>query len=45
MNDANQFWPRYDKVLGNKKINIAELLYDSTTGTYVFEDELITEKH
>ena len=45
LNDANQFWHRYDKVLGNKKIKIAELLYDSTTGTYVFEDGLITEKH
>ena len=32
------------KVPGNKKNNIVEPLYDSTTGAYVFEDELISEK-
>ena len=43
-NDTNQFCHRYYKILGNRKNNIAELLYDSTTGTYVFENDLISEK-
>ena len=42
--DAAQFWHRYEKVLGKKKNNIVEPIYDHESNTYIFEDIQIAEK-
>ena len=41
--DSTQFWHRYEKVLGTKKNNLIEPLFDSTSNTYIFEDSAISE--
>ena len=40
--DSTQFWHRYHKVLGMKKDNVIEPLYDNALNTYIFKDEDIS---
>ena len=42
--DATQFWHRYDKIIGRKRNNVVEPLYDVESSTYVFDDEKISNK-
>ena len=42
--DENQFWHRYNKVLGRKNNNIIEPIFDETTNEYIFKDSKISEK-
>ena len=42
--DENQFWNRYNKVLGRKNDHIREPIFDETTIDYIFEDIQISEK-
>ena len=40
--DSTQFWRRYHKVLGTKKDNVIEPLYENPLNTYIFKDEEIS---
>ena len=42
--DSGQFWHRYDKVLGTKKNNVVEPIYDNESGQYIFNDQEISHK-
>ena len=42
--DSNQFWHRYNKVLGKKTNNIAEPIYDTESGLHIFDDKKKSEK-
>ena len=37
--DSTQLWDRYHKVLGTKKDNVIEPLYDNALNTYIFKGE------
>ena len=42
--DSNQFWHRYDKLIGRKSNNVVEPIFDSNLQTYIFDDKLISDK-
>ena len=42
--DSGQFWHRYDKIIGRKSNNIVEPIFDKDSQTYIFDDEIISEK-
>ena len=42
--DENQFWHRYNKILGRKDINIVEPIFDNTANQYIFDDSVISDK-
>ena len=42
--DATQFWHRYEKVTGRKTNNTVEPIFDSYSSTYIFDDEVISNR-
>ena len=42
--DATQFWHRYEKVIGRKTNNTVEPIFDSKSSTYIFDDEVISNR-
>ena len=42
--DATQFWHRYEKVTGRKTNNTVEPIFDSNSSTYIFDDEVISNR-
>ena len=42
--DATQFWHRYEKVIGRKTNNTLEPIFDSNSSTYIFDDEVISNR-
>ena len=42
--DATQFWHRYEKVIGRKTNNTVEPIFDSNSSTYIFDDEVISNR-
>ena len=42
--DSGQFWHRYSKIIGRKSNNIVEPIFDNGSQTYIFDDEIISEK-
>ena len=42
--DATQFWHRYEKVIGRKTNNTVEPIFDSNSSTYIFDDEIISNR-
>ena len=42
--DATQFWHRYEKVTGRKTNNTVEPILDSNSSTYIFDDEVISNR-
>ena len=42
--DATQFWHRYEKVVGRKTNNTVEPIFDSNSSTYIFDDEVISNR-
>ena len=42
--DSSQFWHRYDKLIGRKSNNIVEPIFDNDSQSYIFDDEIISEK-
>ena len=42
--DLGQFWHRYDKIIGRKSNNIVEPIFDNDSQTYIFDDEIVSEK-
>ena len=42
--NSGQFWHRYDKIIGRKSNNIVEPIFDNDSQTYIFDNEIISEK-
>ena len=42
--DSGQFWHRYNKIIGRKSNNIVKPIFDKDSQTYIFDDEIISEK-
>ena len=42
--DATQFWHRYEKVISRKTNNTIEPIFDSNSSTYIFDDEVISNR-